>query len=59
MDIHIHKVKTKTMIVERQEKIEPATVESEYKHECEFCGSGGDMKHIEARGVKIHRAACV
>ena len=59
-DMDIHKGKTKTMVVERQQQFNPPTVEaikkteSEYKHECEFCG----RRCKTLRGLKIHKAAC-
>ena len=59
-DMTIHKGKTKNMIVERQQKLKPPTIEAikkteaEYKYECEFCG----RRCKTARGLKIHQAAC-
>ena len=41
--MHLHKGKTKTMIVREQEKLAPPTVEAikktedAYKHQCKFC----------------------
>ena len=59
-DMLIHLVKTKTMIVERQSKIKPSSIEvivkteAEYKHECEFC----DRRCKTSRGLNIHKASC-
>ena len=59
-DMHINIDKTKTMHVERQAKLalptleQVMTMESSYKHQCEFCG-----RHFKsARGLKIHSASC-
>ena len=59
-DMDIHKGKTKNMIVERQEKVKPPSVqaimetEAGYRHECEFCG----RRCKTARGLKIHQTSC-
>ena len=59
-DMKIHTGKTKNMIVERQQKISPPSIqcikatEAEYKHVCKFCG----RRCKTNRGLKIHMASC-
>ena len=59
-DMTLHCGKTKSMIVERQDPIQRPSeeqikvTETDYKHECEFCG-----RHFKiSRGCRIHKVSC-
>ena len=59
-DMTLHKGKTKTMHVRKQECLAPPTVdaikktEGAYKHVCKFC----DRRCKTLRGLRIHMASC-
>ena len=59
-DMQVSYDKTKTMHVERQQKLKPPSLTAikeaaaDYKHQCEFC----DRKFKTARGLKIHTKSC-